>query len=215
MTRIKLSGVCRLEDARFAAAMGADYLAFDQRPGSPRAVSSAHAREIVDWVVGPQPVGMFADDQPEKVVAACEAAGFRLAQLDGHESPAECARVEAAGIPVIKSFTVLHDASAEQMRVLMGPYAGAARYVRLETDRTSLWGGEGESVSWRLARELADEFDLFLAGAVSAENVLDALRMRPFALDLGASVEEGPGVMDFDRLGVFFDAFRLASGGAS
>jgi len=208
--RVKICGITRLEDARFCAAVGADYLGFVQDSESPRYVAPAQAREIVDWVVGPEPVGVFVDADPREVIETCRAAGFRLAQLHGHESPESCAEVEAAGLPVIKTFRVQHDASAEQLLALMGPFAGAARYTLLDTHQTDLWGGTGESLNWRLAKDLARETDLFLAGGITAANVAEAIRMQPFALDLSSSVEESPGVKDFDRLGDFFDAFHAA-----
>jgi phosphoribosylanthranilate isomerase len=209
--KVVLSGVTRLEDARFAAARGADYLAFDQDPASPRYVPPGGVREIMSWVMGPEPVGVFTDASPDDVNRTCAEAGFRLARLDGHEPPEACSAVE---VPVIKTFRLTHDASAEQLRALLGVYRGAAAFFRLDTTTTSLWGGPGEtdrfpkgSLSWRTVRDLAGDFDLVLAGALTAENVAEAAAaMRPYALDLGPSVEEAPGMMDFDRLGAFFDA---------
>jgi phosphoribosylanthranilate isomerase len=207
--KIKLSGVTRLEDARFAAAMGADYLAFDQDPSGPRYVPPEHVKAIMAWVTGPEPVGVFAHVPPDEVNRACAEAGFRLAQLDGHEPPEACA---AIAVPVLKTFRVRHDASAEQFRALVEPYRGSAAFVRLDPTGTSLFGGPGESLSWRIVRDLARDFDLFLTGALTPENLAEAVAtMRPYALDLGPSVEEAPGVMDFDRLGAFFDAFRAAT----
>jgi phosphoribosylanthranilate isomerase len=206
--KIKLSGITRLEDARFAAAMGADYLGFDQDPASPRYVPPEQVRAIMAWVAGPEPVGVFTDASPDEVNRVCEEAGFRLAQLDGHEPPEACA---AVAVPVVKTFRVRHDASAEQLRALIAVYRDAAAFVRLDTGGTSLWGGPGESLSWRTVRDLARDSALFLVGGLTAANVAEAVAaMRPFALDLGPSVEEAPGVMDFDRLGAFFDAFRAA-----
>ncbi len=201
MTRIKVDGITTLEDARFCAAVGVDYLGFEQDVTSARYVMPAQAREIVDWVVGPEPVGLFpAGAAMREVLDACAAAGFRMAQLPD-AAPEVCAAIEAAGIPVIRSFSVYHDASAEQLLALVDPYAGAARFARLDTHGTSLWGGTGESIGWRAVRELAGACDLFLAGAIDSANVADASRMQPFALDVCASVEESPGLLDFDKLG--------------
>ncbi len=86
-------------------------------------------------------------------------------------------------------------------------------HLLLDTHHTSLWGGTGESFNWRLARQVAREWELFLAGGISAENVAEAIQtMRPFAIDLSSSLEESPGVKDFDKLADFFDAFRAALG---
>ncbi len=207
--KVKVSGITRLEDARLCAGMGADHLGFDQDPASPRYVAPAVAREIVGWVEGPAPVGVFVNETAEEINRVCAEAGFRLAQLDGHEPPET---VAAVGVPVIKTFRVQHDASSEQIRGLTLDYAEAADFVLLDTHRTSLWGGAGESLNWRLARELAGELRLILAGAFTAENVAEAVAtMRPYAVDLSTSVEAEPGVLDFDRVADFFDAFRAAT----
>ena len=214
--KLKLSGVTRLEDARYAAAMGVDYLAFDQDPASERYVPPERAREILEWVVGPAPVGVFTDASPDAVNRTCAEVGFRFAQLDGHEPPAAC---DAVVVPVIKTIRVSHDASAEQLGALVAPYSRAAALVRLDTTPTSLWGGPGEtdgfpkeSLSWRTVRALAADLDLVLAGDITGANVAQTLAtMQPYALDLGPSIEAEPGVMDFDRLGAFFDAFRAAA----
>ena len=207
-TKVKLCGITRLEDARYAAAVGADFLGFIQYPESPRYIAPAKAKEIIEWVVGPEPVGVFVNESPEVVNARCAEVGFRMAQLHGHESPEDCAAVE---VPVIKAFRVQHDASSEQLRYLIEPYRDVVDFILLDTHKTSLWGGTGESFNWRLARELASEYDLVLAGGIDASNVAEAIAtMRPYAVDLSSSVEESPGVKDFDKLADFFDAYRDA-----
>ena len=208
MTRVKICGITRLDDARYCAAAGADYLGFVQHPESPRYLAPEAARPIIDWLHGPEAVGVFVNQSAEAVNAACREAGFALAQLHGHEPPEVCAAVE---VPVIKAFQVMHDASSEQLRAVMEPYRGAADFFLLDTHHTSLWGGTGESFNWRLARELAEDFPLFLAGGISATNVAEAVQtMRPYAVDLSSSVESSPGVKDFEKLAAFFDAFREA-----
>jgi phosphoribosylanthranilate isomerase len=210
MTKVKICGITRLDDARFCAGAGADYLGFVQHPESPRYIAPQHARPIIDWLHGTEAVGVFVNETAEAVNAACREAGFTLAQLHGHETPETCAAVE---VPVIKSFAVHHDAATEQLMGIMEPYRGAVDFFLLDTHHTSLWGGTGESFNWRLARELAAEFPLFLAGGIGADNVEEAIQtMRPYAVDLSSSVESEPGVKDFEKLSAFFDAFRDAVG---
>ena len=209
MTKVKICGITRLHDARTAAAAGADFLGFIQHEESPRYVKPDVAKEIIDWVVGPEPVGVFVNREADEINAACARVGFTLAQLHGHESPETCAAVE---VPVIKAVRVQHDASAEQVRALVAPYLDVVDFVLLDTHHTSLWGGTGESFNWRVARQLGSEVDLFLAGGISAENVAEAIQtMRPYAVDLSSSVEESPGVKDLDKLADFFDAFHAAT----
>ena len=208
-TKVKICGITRLHDARTAAAAGADFLGFIQHPDSPRYVNPDVAKEIIDWVRGPEPVGVFVNQTAQAVNAACARVGFTLAQMHGHESPETCAAVE---VPVVKAFQVQHDASSEQVRALVAPYLDVVDFVLLDTHHTSLWGGTGESFNWRVARDLSADADLFLAGGISAENVAQAIdTMRPYAVDLSSSVEAAPGVKDLDKLAAFFDAFHAAT----
>lgn len=202
--KVKICGLTRLHDARFCAAAGADFLGFVQHTDSARYVEPRVAREIIEWVAGPEPVGVFVNESAEAINRRCAEVGFRMAQLHGHESPATVAAVE---VPVIKAIQVTHDAAAEQIAALAAPYLGVADFLLLDTHHTSLWGGTGESFNWRVARSLAADFDVFLAGGISAANVAEAAAtMRPFAVDLSSSVEEAPGEKDLDKLADFFDA---------
>ena len=203
-TKVKICGITRLDDARFCAAAGADFLGFIQHTGSPRFIEPAFAREIIGWVAGPVPVGVFVDESAEMVNARCAEVGFQMAQLHGHESPETCAAIT---VPVIKAIPVTHDAAAEQVRYLAEPYLGVVDFLLLDTSTTSLFGGTGESFNWRVARALTADADVFLAGGISAANVAEAVAtMRPYAVDLSSSVESSPGVKDLDKLAAFFDA---------
>ncbi|MEM6327114.1 MAG: phosphoribosylanthranilate isomerase [Bacteroidota bacterium] len=211
-TRVKICGITRLEDARYCAAAGADYLGFIQHRDSPRYVEPRTAKEIMEWSVGPEAVGVFVNREAQDVIDTCAAGGFALAQLHGHETPETCAAVREAGVPVIKSVQVVSDAAAEQILAIAEPYREAVDFLLLDTHHTSLWGGTGESFNWRLARQVSRAFPTFLAGGISAENVVEAIdTMRPFAVDLSSSLEESPGIKDFDKLADFFDAFRAAT----
>lgn len=204
--KLKVCGITELEDARYCAGAGADYLGFIQHEDSPRHVAPGHAAEIIEWIHGPAPVGVFVNDAAETVNQTADEAGFELVQLHGNEPPALCADIER---PLIKAVRVVHDASATQLRAVMEPFAEHVDYFLLDTHSTDLWGGTGESFNWRLARELSADFPLFLAGGLNAENVEQAVRtMRPYAVDLSSSLESEPGKKDFGKMERFFETFR-------
>jgi phosphoribosylanthranilate isomerase len=204
--KLKICGITELDDARYCAGAGADYLGFIQHEDSPRYIAPDDAGKIVEWVHGPEPVGVFVNESAEAVNRTCEEAGFALAQLHGNEPPEVCAAVD---VPVVKAVRVLHDASATQLRALIEPHAEHVDFFLLDTHSTSLWGGTGESFNWRLARELAADFPLFLAGGIDASNVEEAVRtMRPYAVDLSSSLETDPGRKSFEKMERFFETFR-------
>lgn len=204
--KLKICGITELEDARYCAGAGADYLGFIQHDESPRYIAPGQAADIIEWVHGPEPVGVFVNESAEAVNQTAEEAHFELVQLHGNESPAFCAEIEA---PIIKAVRVLHDASSTQLRAVMEPYEPHVDYFLLDTHSTSLWGGTGESFNWRLARELSADFPLFLAGGIDADNVEEAVRtMRPYAVDLSSSLESTPGKKSFEKMEQFFETFR-------
>jgi phosphoribosylanthranilate isomerase len=202
--KIKICGITTLEDARFCAAAGADYLGFIQYEHSPRYLSAGDARAIIEWLYGPQPVGVFVDTPPDAVNAAADRAGFALVQLQGDETPEDCAAVER---PVIKAIGIRPGMTADDVRRTASRYEGAADYLLLDTRAGGLHGGTGIAFDWSLAAGLAPGTPFFLAGGLRPENVAEAASLvRPFAVDVASGVEDGPGRKDFVRVQAFFDA---------
>lgn len=72
MLKVKICGITNLEDARYCAAAGADFLGFIQYPESPRYVAPEVAREIIEWIHGPEKVGVFVNATPDAVNRAIE-----------------------------------------------------------------------------------------------------------------------------------------------
>lgn len=203
---VKICGITNLEDARFCAGAGADFLGFIQYPASPRYVDPEMAKQIIAWVYGPRPVGVFVNEDAETVNRICETAGFQFAQLHGDESPEVCADVECT---VIKAFRIAPDESVDAIRTRMEPYRDIADYFLLDTHHPTLWGGTGVTFDWDIARRLAADFPVFLAGGLSADNVAEAVHtVEPFGVDLSSSLEAHPGKKDLDKVGAFFEALQ-------
>lgn len=208
-TRVKICGITRLEDARYCAAAGADYLGFIQYEGSPRYVEPRAAREIIDWVYGPETVGVFVNASPDDVNRIADEAGFSYVQLHGTEPPAHCARVER---PVIKALSVAPGTTTAELEEQMERYAAHVDAFLLDTRKAGLWGGTGEPFDWQKALSLSERYRLFVAGGIDAANVATVIEtLQPYAVDVSSSVESAPGVKDFDRLAGFFEAFGAFS----
>src|SRR5688500_17757761 len=89
-TRIKICGVCRVEDALAAARAGADAVGLVFHPPSARNVSYEQARAIVA-ALPPfvMPVGLFVNATTWQVADMALRLGLRHVQLHGDESPAD------------------------------------------------------------------------------------------------------------------------------
>lgn len=203
---LKICGITRLEDARYCAAAGADYLGFVQHPESPRYIPASAAREIIDWIHGPRSVGVFVNRTAAEINSAVEEAGFTLAQLHGDESPDVCAAVD---VPVIKVVRMAPDTSADEVYSLMERFRDVAETFLLDTRVAGVWGGSGEPFNWHAAAGLPDDVSFFLAGGIAAANLEAAVdRLHPRGVDVSSSLESSPGVKDFGKIDAFIEVFH-------
>jgi len=193
--KLKVCGLTSLEDACAAIDCGAEYLGFNFYPKSPRYIAPTAARPIIerlpDDVIS---VGVFVNEpRPEDVDEIMRASGARMAQLHGDESPDYCAGVGAER--VIKALRAGDDFDAR--RVLDYP----ASAVLLDAFDAKLYGGTGKTANWAVAREAAELTRIFLAGGLSPDNILEAIRaVEPFAVDVNSGVESAPGRKDASKL---------------
>ncbi|HCR48699.1 MAG TPA: N-(5'-phosphoribosyl)anthranilate isomerase, partial [Bacteroidetes bacterium] len=162
--KLKICGLTNLPDARYCAAAGADFLGFIRHPQSPRFVPEADAKEIIDWISGPETVGVYVNTASETINREVEKIGFTYVQLSGDETPEDCAQIQR---PVIKGFRVSDEETAQSLRRKMEPYRAQVAFFLLDTHRAGEFGGTGAVFNWEIARELAANFQLFLAGGLS------------------------------------------------
>lgn len=208
MTRVKICGITRPEDARAAAASGATVIGMVFWPGSPRAVDGETARRIVAALpAGVPAIGVFVNQPVEEINAAIEAAGLFGVQLHGDEPVEMIARIRR---PVVRALSLddvaMIDAVPPEVTVLLD----AADPVKR--------GGTGQTIDWAAARAIARRRPIVLAGGLTPENVEEAIgAVRPYAVDVSSGVETSPGIKDRARMAAFIDAVRRAdeAGGAA
>lgn len=205
--KIKICGITRLEDAQVAIAAGATLLGFNFYPRSPRYLSSAAARAIIEQLPPAiAKVGVFVNLPPAEVDAIARAAGLTQVQLHGHEPAGDFAAL-AAWQP-IRVLALRTPADLAQVPAL--PAAG----LLIDTPTVD-YGGSGRTGDWALARQAAALRPLFLAGGLRPENVAAAVHaVRPDGVDVSSGVETSPGVKDHARVRAFVAAALAAAAGS-
>jgi phosphoribosylanthranilate isomerase len=195
---IKICGITRLEDARFAVECGANALGFVFWPGSPRSIDPARAQAIVASLPPfVTPVGVFVNQPSDFVNGVAAAVGLGVVQLHGDESPDFAASINR---PVLKALTLSAiDRWPSETMILLDAHDPVRR------------GGTGRTIDWTTAASIAARRPIVLAGGLNPENIADAIeRVRPFGIDVSSGVEAAPGVKDHGRLKQLFDAIREA-----
>ena len=203
-TRIKICGITRPEDARAAAAAGADAIGLVFYPASPRAVTAAQAAEIV---VAVPPfvtiVALFVDEPAEQILRILKNVPVDLLQFHGDESPEFCQQFAR---PWIKALRVREgtDIPAACDRYRDG------RGMLLDAWQEGLPGGTGKSFDWHLASQMLPG-SIVLAGGLNENNVAEAMAVtRPAAVDVSGGVESSPGIKDAGKIARFIAAVRSA-----
>jgi phosphoribosylanthranilate isomerase len=205
MTRIKICGITRVEDALQAAECGADGIGLNFAD-SPRRVSPERAGEIMAGV-GPflTGVGVFVDSSVEEVRSALETSWCTVAQLHGSE-PADF-------IPALSPYRVV-----KAIRVrgaldesLLRRYKDAAA-ILLDTYVPGQAGGTGRRFDPAVAARLVKEgWRVIVAGGLTADNVGEVVAaVRPYGVDVSTGVEAAPGKKDPRKVAEFIAAVRAA-----
>jgi len=196
VTRVKICGITRIEDALAAAAAGADAigLVFAE---SPRRVTGGQAQAIVA-ALPPfiKVVGLFVDAPAEHVRAVLNEVSLDLLQFHGREQAADCRQF---GRPYLKA---IHIKEGEDAGPMARRYPDAAALL-FDTHRPDVAGGSGVTFDWS---RLPDRLDrpVILAGGLTPENVTEAVRaVRPYAVDVSSGVERSKGIKDAEKIAAF------------
>jgi phosphoribosylanthranilate isomerase len=211
VTRVKVCGITRLEDAELAASLGAWALGFILWPSSPRAVEEAVAAGIARRVRRrAELVGVFVNPTLDEVTHAAEAIGLTHVQLHGDEGPSFANEVaRRTGAKVIKAARVSGGSDLQQLERFH------TDFHLLDTAVEGMRGGSGRTWDWSLADQRRSKIPMLLSGGLDADNVADAIAaVRPYAVDVASGVEAEPGVKDPIKLEAFLSIAAPARAGA-
>jgi len=201
MVPVKICGITRARDAIAACEAGAGAIGFIFYEPSPRYIEPDAAKEIAESIPGDIPaVGVFVDEQPEKVNRMAAYIGFDIVQLHGHESPEYCDRIDR---PVIKSFRITDGFS----EISLTGYDVFA--FLFDAYAKGVPGGTGNTFNWDLIKSLRLEIPVILAGGINAGNIREAYKtVNPAAFDVSSGVESSPGIKDPKEVAKLFGQLK-------
>ncbi len=143
-------------------------------------------------------VGVFVNEDKEKVLALAQKYGLDFLQLHGDESPAYCMELQEAGLQVIKVFSVGESFDFERLV----PYQNACAYFLFDT-KGKQRGGNGIAFDWKILEQYSLNKPFFLSGGIDVENIsaLKELKLPQLkALDVNSKFELSPALKDISLL---------------
>lgn len=195
--RIKICGITNKEDALAAAHLGADALGFVFAT-SPRKVSIESAREIIKTLPPfVHTVGVFVDEDSQKVSSIAAQCGLDILQFHGNESVDYCSRFDRRVIKAVRL------QSRDELKNL-SRYVDVVDGLLLDTYVPNKPGGTGITFDWKLAVEARRYGRIILAGGLNPDNVATAVStVRPYAVDASSGLERSAGVKDHQKMAQF------------
>ena len=217
MTRLKIDGLRDTAHALAAADAGADFLGFVFVEGVRRQLRVDEAAKVIEEYReshgpgGPRLVGIFADQPVEFINAVVARCGLDFVQLCGDEPPELWGAIDAG---VIRQVRVRDDVplnvANDEARRKVSEAVSAGHMAVLDKDRAGSFGGTGETFDWAIAKEVAREFDVLLAGGLTPQNVAAAIEAAsPWGVDVSSGVETD-GHKDPSKIDAFAWAVRNA-----
>lgn len=184
-TRVKICGITNTKDAFLAADLGAYAIGFVFYEGSQRRISYDGARKIArklpPFVVK---VGVFVNESVSSVLAAKEFCGLDRVQIHGD-------RIDTA-VTAIPAITIMAYRIKDRNDIEEARESPA--FPLLDSHVENAFGGSGLRFNWKLLEDFGRPY--ILAGGINGENIDEALRLKPYGIDIASGVEKRPGVKD-------------------
>ena len=197
MTKMKICGLMRVQDAQYANAVQPDFAGMILSAGFRRSVTAETAQAIRDALNPDIPVaGVFVDENIEAITAFLQRGTIQAVQLHGHEDAQYIAALrQVTDAMILQAFRIR---SAEDVQLAQH---SAADMILLDSGT-----GTGQVFDWSLLSGITRPF--FLAGGLHPENVAEAIRtVRPSGVDVSSGVESD-GQKDPQKIRAFADAVR-------
>jgi phosphoribosylanthranilate isomerase len=208
----KICGLKTPEAVGAAVAGGASLVGFVFYSRSPRCVDPAMVKQLEAGVPpAVRKVGLLVDESDARIAEILGNCDLDLLQLHGHETPERVAEIRARfGKPVIKAIPISESADLDRAAA----YESVVDYLMFDAKppkamANALPGGNALSFDWTLLASRRFQRPWLLAGGLTADNLVDAVRISGAPMvDVSSGVEDRPGEKNVSKIKAFLDAAR-------
>jgi phosphoribosylanthranilate isomerase len=217
MAKVKICGLTRKEDIEYVNELLPDYVGFVFAK-SKRQVTLDKAKELMNLLDKKiQTVGVFQDEEIDKVKHTAEYLKLDIIQLHGNEDGDYVKKLYP--FKVWKSLGIDAADSLDNNDLLQN----RVKFHQENLDKLSLYeiesllvdssvkgakGGTGISFNWDILNDLVLNKKIILAGGLNCENIQRAIeKVKPYAVDVSSGVEENK-IKNYDKMKSFIEKVR-------
>lgn len=222
--KLKVCGLTKLNQIQELISMKIDYLGFIFYEKSPRFVLNHLNLNQISEINHQGKVGVFVNENLEKIVEISEKAKLNFIQLHGDENDDYILELRQKLNPEIGIIKVIRVGSQKsEVRSEIGKVFDYAQtdnqkpttnnYLLFDTD-SKAFGGTGKTFDWNILNEIEIPIPYFLSGGISLENLSEIknISQNPFALDINSKFEIEPGNKDLEKIKRFVNLLNSPKG---
>ena len=186
--KIKFCGLFREEDIEYVNKLNPDYIGFVFAK-SKRQITKEKAIGLKNKLKSNiKVVGVFVDEDIEKIIDLLSNGVIDIAQLHGNEREEDIKNIKnKSKKQVIKAIRVTTSEDIESWK------NSCADFLLLDNGQ-----GTGKTFDWNNIKNLNRPF--FLAGGLSIDNIKEAIeKVSPMAIDISSGIESN-GVKDYEKM---------------
>ncbi len=203
---IKICGLTDPDNAQACVRAGVDIIGLVFYPKSPRHLEIPRAAQVAQPLSGQVPIwGVFVDAGLDTIMAHVHACGLTGVQLHGSETPGLVDALKEKKLTVTKAVFAAGSPSLDVVHT----YAAADCFL-VECGLGKLPGGNARTWDYRLARKIAAQYPVMLAGGLTCTNITKALAdADPLGVDISSGMETAFGIKDIQQVA---DLVRMVKG---
>ena len=211
--QVKVCGLTKLNQIKDLIDLKVDFLGFIFYENSPRYVLNYLSLEQISEINHQAKVGVFVNEDLEKIIEISEKAKLNFIQLHGDETEefiSELRQKLNSKIAVIKVIRIGNLTENLESKILN--LKSKIDYLLFDTD-SKAFGGTGKTFDWNFLNEIKIPIPYFLSGGISLENIhqLSTINHQPFALDINSKFEIEPGNKDINKIKEFIKLYNVKS----
>lgn len=204
--KIKVCGMKYPENIQAIAQLNPDFMGLIFYPKSKRFAGglSVEAALFADTI---KKVGVFVNEEEDKIKEYAKKYSFNFLQLHGEESPVLCESLKNAGHQIIKVFSVGEDFNFSEVK----DYKDVADYFLFDTKSDS-YGGTGKKFNWSIFDKYDNSKGIFLSGGIGpndADEIKNLKGLNIYALDINSKFEIEPGLKNVEMVREFIANFKF------
>lgn len=201
--KIKVCGLAQLSQIHELVALKIDFLGFIFYGKSPRFVLNHLSLEEISKINHSGKVGVFVNENVDKIIEIADKADLNLIQLHGDENEEYVQRLRQRLSKKVKLIKVIRisDQNYDDLQKTIKNQPPTINYLLFDTDSKS-FGGTGKTFDWNILNKTEIPIPYFLSGGISLKNIknIELSNQKPFALDINSKFEIEPGIKDLEKI---------------